>query len=129
MDPHTADDPVPVTLPRLWFGVFAAPTAWVAALLLGYLSSAAICRSRDAASGTLLILLAGMLALALAGLIVAFANWRSLRQRSSATNIAPWWGRSRFLVGGGLLASALFVVGIVLFAISALLAPTCSRMQ
>ena len=129
MDPRTADARLPVTLPRLWFGVFAAPTAWVAALLLGYLGSAAICRSRDDASGALLVLLAGMLALALAGLIVAFANWRSLRQAASPTNIAPLWGRSRFLAAGGLLMSALFLVGIAFLAISALLAPSCSRTQ
>jgi hypothetical protein len=118
-----------VTLPRLWFGVFAAPTAWLAALLLGYLGSATICRSRDVASGALLALLAGMLALALAGLIVALANWRSLRQAASPTNIAPLWGRSRFLAAGGLLTSALFLVGIAFLAISALLAPSCSRTQ
>jgi hypothetical protein len=134
MDSHTPDTRLPVTLPRLWFGVFAAPTAWVAALLLGYVTS---CTSRDVASGALLVLLAGMLAVALVGLIVAFANWRSLGQVPSPSNVAasdapalaPWWGRSRFLAGGGLLTSALFLVGIVFFAISASLAPTCSRMQ
>jgi hypothetical protein len=78
-----------------------------------------------------------MLAVALAGLIVAFANWRSLGHAPPPSNVAasdapalaPWWGRSCFLAGGGLLTSALFLVGIVFFAISALLAPTCNRVQ
>jgi hypothetical protein len=126
-DPRTAATRFPVTLPRLWFGVFAAPAAWVTTLLLGYAISAAICRSREVTSGALVVLLAVMFVFALAGLIVAFANWRSLGQAPPRSGLA-WWGRSRFLAGGGLLTSALFLVGIGFFAISALLTPPCSRM-
>jgi uncharacterized membrane protein len=131
---------LPVSSGRLWFGIVAAPAAWALAELVGYVLVAQGCAWSHSGAAhyatppaftafvglTILCLL-----LAIAGLTIARANWRRLG-RSSATRGATEpaaIGRARFLACSGMLAGALFLLGLVLMAILPLLLQSCNEVH
>jgi hypothetical protein len=98
-------------LSRLWFGLIAAPAAWMVAELAGYIMSSKDCsRGSPAVVG----LSALMAVLAAAGLFVALRN---LRARES---------RERFMAFAGVLVSALLLLNIVYFGVPPFLVNACS---
>ncbi len=59
------------------------------------------------------------------GLLTALGNWRSLRQPQGAE--PPEHGRAHFMAFGGLLVSCLFLLGVVMFGLPALIVNACSQ--
>jgi uncharacterized membrane protein YidH (DUF202 family) len=123
--------PVPAT--RLWAGVLVAPIAWIVAEGVGYVLASRGCHRAspgEAANvGVVQDVLAAVLALvALTGLVIAAGNWRHVRDTASNGSPAAW-GRARFMALAGVVASALFVLGIVLFALPPLLIDVCEHVR
>lgn len=121
----------PVGLRRLWAGVLTAPVAWIVAELLGYYLTSRACDRASAATashagGTQVVLAVSLGVIALGGLSIAIANWRAVRAPSSAGD-PPAWGRGQFMALAGVITSALFVLGIVLFALPPFLVNACDQ--
>lgn len=121
-------NPATVGLAPLWFGLLGGPVAWTLQLLIDYPLVAHYCFP-DAArrivptidSLHLLVSIVSLLALAvaIAALLAAIRNWRGSggefgSERSKLTEAAPPPGRVRFMALGGILASSLTIVGIVI---------------
>lgn len=111
---------------RLWAGVLVAPAAWVLMEGIGYYVASRSCEPRGngvhalgAASPRVAeIMLALVLAAAaIAGLATAIGN---ARRRLDATS-------ERFLAHVGVIGSSLFVLGIVLFALPAVILDLCTQ--
>ena len=116
-----------MTEARLWTGVLAAPAAWLFAEGVGYVVAARMCEpsigiasSAEATHARTIntIVCLVCLIVALVGLFAAIGNVRS----RDATN-----GRATFLSLGGAFTSALFTLGIVLFALPALVVNVCNQ--
>jgi len=131
---------LPVSSRRLWFGVIAAPVAWLTAELVGYLLVAQGCGWSTASRayampGAFAIFVAVTivcLLVALAGLVVARANWRRIADAAPEPPIGAepaLAGRVRFLAFTGMVASGLFLLGLVLFGVLPLLLETCSEVH
>jgi hypothetical protein len=118
----------PVSLRALWFGLLGGPVAWTLQLLIDYPLVAHYCFP-DAAPRTvptidslrLLILVTSAIAIAVAvlALVTALRSWRASGgalddARTDSTDESPPVGRVRFMALGGILASGLTIVGIVL---------------
>jgi hypothetical protein len=113
-------------LGALWFGLLGGPVAWTLQLLVDYPLVAHYCFPGAARrivptidSLRLLILLTSAIALAVAvlALLTAMRSWRASGgvlddARTDSTDEAPPVGRVRFMALGGMLASALTIVGI-----------------
>jgi hypothetical protein len=141
LPPSSARHPSPqrhrVGLAALFFGLAAAPLGWNVQLLLSTALSGHACYPRDvplavpAWSGTWGVLLAigvAGLALAAAGGLVSWRNWRRTRGESAGAAerlFEVGEGRTRFLAMFGLLASFLFAIGIVFATAGVLLVPLC----
>jgi hypothetical protein len=112
----------------LWFGLLGGPIAWSLQLLVDYPLVAHYCFP-DAAkrivptldSLRLLVIIVSVLALALAvaALLTAVRSWHASGgefgdARTMLTEAAPPPGRVRFMALGGILASSLTIVGIVI---------------
>jgi hypothetical protein len=112
----------------LWFGLLGGPIAWTLQLLVDYPLVAHFCFP-DAAKRVvptidslhLLVIIVSVLALALAGaaLLTAIRSWRASggefgSARPTLTDAAPPPGRVRFMALGGILASSLTIIGIVI---------------
>lgn len=128
---------------RLWFGVVAAPAAWTVAELAGYVLAARSCEpgwnGLDAYGVTNVRPWTAALVLALAliaatGLYVALENLRhtggtpprSEHARADSTgDPAAVWSRVRFMAIAGVLSSALFLLGTVLFGLPPLIVNAC----
>ncbi len=124
---------LPVPSARLWAGVVLAPVAWSVAELLGYVLVARACdrgtRSMMAHAGvTQDIVAIGLGIIAVVGLVIAVGNWRRVRDASTAGEQTAR-GRAHFMALGGVVASALFVLGIVLFALPPLFLNTCDQVR
>jgi hypothetical protein len=124
---------VPVTMGRLWAGVLLAPAAWVVAELLGYPLASRGCDQRTvsaaARTGVTQDVIAVVLALiAVAGLVIAMGNWRQARAAASSNETAAR-GRAQFMSLAGVVASALFTLGIVFFALPPLLINICREVR
>ena len=124
---------VPVTTARLWAGLLLAPSAWLVAELLGYFLASRAC-DRGAAStiahaGVTQDVIAVVLALiAVAGLVIASGNARHVTEPSRPTEPAAR-GRAHFMALAGVVASALFTLGILFFALPPLLINICSEVR
>ncbi|MGH7584014.1 MAG: hypothetical protein ACREL5_12390 [Gemmatimonadales bacterium] len=126
--PGSATRPATPSLARLWIGVAAAPTAWSVAELAGYIGGGRGCwrlwagiRSIGPTNSSVWVLIvAGITAAAaVGGLLVAAANLRAVPAGS------PGASRARFMAVFGTGASALFLFGIVLFAVPPLFNHAC----
>ena len=124
---------LPVANGRLWAGVVLAPVAWAVAELLGYVLVARECdsgtRGTMAYAGVTQDVVAIVLGIiAVVGLAIAVANWRRV-QDSSTEGEQTARGRAHFMAMGGVVASALFVLGIVFFALPPLFVNSCSQVR
>jgi hypothetical protein len=117
-----------VGLGPLWFGLLGGPVAWSLQLLVDYPLVAHYCFP-DAARRTvptidslqILVIIVSVLALAvaIAALLTSLRSWRTSggnfgRERVTLVEAAPPPGRVRFMALGGILASGLTIIGIVL---------------
>jgi hypothetical protein len=128
-----------VGLPALWFGLLAAPIAWSDQLMVDYALIAHACfpdaAPRDVpiyASATAIVLGVSVLAIivAAAGVVVAARSYarvgghhESDRQQFHDAPIAE--GRARFMALAGVLASSLFLGGIVIHALGIVMLAPC----
>jgi hypothetical protein len=120
---------------RLWIGVLTAPSAWVLMEFVGYYLAARSCEPE--LSGvpflgtanprvTQVVLDVVALVAGLVGLSVACGSWRTLRS-APARRSSPELGRAQFLAFVGVLTSALFLGGLVLFGLPPFLVNACSQ--
>lgn len=131
--------PAVVGLAPLWFGLLAGPVAWTLQLLVDYPLVAHYCFP-DAAKRVvptldslhLLVIIVSLLALAvaIAALLTANRSWRESggefgTERTELTEEAPPSGRVRFMSLGGILASGLTIIGIVMHGGFVLMLPPC----
>ena len=112
---------------RVWYGVAAAPFAWVTqASLLWWLASRA-CAGHQA-SGAARILLASVSAVAFAAgsaaLAVSMREWRGMRPERPL-NRATAAGTAEYLVMAGILISVVFVLAIAWTTLPALVFDVC----
>jgi hypothetical protein len=112
----------------MWTGVLAAPTAWLVAEGVGYVVAARMCEPSIAVASSAesthartvnTVVCIICLIIALAGLVAAIGNVRGARAVEN--------GRAAFLAIGGAFSSALFTVGILLFAVPALVVNVCDQ--
>lgn len=136
---------------RLWLGLLLAPGAWLVAFALGYVIVSRSCEGDNGMHATgirgvrwvdliLALLMAGVAAL---GLLTAVGSLRAAKRKlvpndlrteieagalhPAALGDVPWWGREIFMARAGIIASTLFLVGILLFAFSPLVLNVCSQ--
>jgi hypothetical protein len=126
----------PVANGRLWAGVALAPAAWSIAELLGYFLVARACDRGPAGAvahaGVAQDVVAVVLGvIAVAGLVIAVGNWKRVRDTGEMehTGAPPAWGRAHFMALGGVIASSLFVLGIVFFALPPLFMNSCNQVR
>ena len=128
----------PVRASRLWAGVLLAPAAWLVAELAGYYLAARSCEPvtggvpmpGTVAPRVVQAVLAGVLALvAVAGLVLAIGNRRALEPHASASTGGTVRGRAHFMAMAGVIASALFLLGIVLFGLPPFFVNACSQVR
>ena len=123
-------DRAPVALGRLWAGILLAPLAWSVTELTGYYLSSRECAA--GASGragiTQDLLAIGLGVIAVVGLVIAIANWQRVRE-TSAIDGPPTESRAHFMALVGVVASTLFVVGIVFFALPPFLINVCAEVR
>lgn len=131
--------PRSVSLLRLWFGLLAAPIAWMLDEMLSYYVASLECRVRPVGdvpvyAGTLWfwIVLIASLAVALAGTWVAIGNWRSARSKPqdgtpTQSRSQPWRqdGHRRFIAAASVLSNIGFLTAFVFMVFNVVLAPIC----
>ncbi|HJW57259.1 hypothetical protein [Noviherbaspirillum autotrophicum] len=120
---------------RLWFGLLAAPVAWMLDDMLSYYIASLECRIRPSGdaplyAGTLWfwVVLIASLAVASAGTWVAVGNWRRTRSsQPSATHAQPWRhdGHRRFVATASVLSSIGFLTAFVFMVFNVAFAPIC----
>jgi hypothetical protein len=139
----TASHPAPhrerVRLWMLIFGMIAAPSLWLAQLLLSYGISALACYGGDhpttIAAGTpvrtaLFAFDAVALIAALAGGIVSYTCWRAVhaeQQHGQHHALEVGEGRTRFMALWGIMSSLCFFGAIAFNTIASVMAPLCVR--
>jgi hypothetical protein len=99
--------------------------------LLGYVLSARTCTRGSAGAVANVGVVQAVVAIALAlmavvGLVIAIGNWKTVREGSVSDRSAVW-GRAEFMSMAGIVASVLFVLCIVLFAVAPLLVNACRQ--
>jgi hypothetical protein len=95
----------------LWYGVLAAPVAWIVRLIISYAMVEWLCRGDGAVVMHLTSVL--FLVISLTGGWVAWRSYRTARH-FEPTRVGPWrWERSYFMALVGLLNSVLFTVVIL----------------
>jgi hypothetical protein len=120
---------------RLWLGVLLAPGMWVLSELVGYYVAARSCEhgvtgvplagaTHVLAAHTAIVVIAAIIAAI--GLIIAAGNWRATRESVGADRSAAV-GRAYFMSFVGVVGSALFLWGIIMFGISAFALNACSQ--
>ncbi|HEU4697816.1 MAG TPA: hypothetical protein VFS40_01410 [Gemmatimonadales bacterium] len=141
----------PIPSRRLWFGILAAPLAWVLIEAVGYFLVARNCawggsglRAWAVPHAPAILVALTVLGLAAGGaaFAVARASWQGVTgPAAAATPAAPdprttdpatfarsaALGRARFLAYGGMFTSGLFLLGILLFGLPALLVQACAK--
>jgi len=118
----------------------AGPAAWIVQLVVGYGASSLACYPHDAPAarppgpGEHAVLIAinlACLALALAGLAIAFLHWRGAKppQPAEHNDVMPAGiGRARFLAACGMLSGLGFALAILFDTAPILGAPACWRL-
>lgn len=111
---------------RLWLGLLVAPAAWTVEGFLGWYVGGHICRGLSASTARTIV--AGtsvlMLTAALAGIAIAWTNWRTASTAPRAES-----DRVQFMSLGGVVVSASFVVGIVWFGLNGWFVTACGAMR
>ncbi|HEY4132226.1 MAG TPA: hypothetical protein VGM50_16575 [Gemmatimonadaceae bacterium] len=136
---------VEISRRRLWVGVLAAPVAWVIAESVGYVVSSRLCETAGVIATSSVTARARIahFALCLICLFIALIGFgaalssvravRALRARDDQRvpeNIARdfiHFGRASFMAYGGLFASGLFSLGILLFATPGIVVNVCNQ--
>ena len=97
---------------RLWFGCIAGAAAWVTHGVLSVLIATAACPDGELRNVRLWLALLTLaaLALALAGGVVSYWNWRRLTEHPRLPRAE---GREEFQALGGIFISVIFIVGII----------------
>ena len=98
---------------RLWFGTLGAAVAWFVHLIVVYVLVPVTC----AISGPVAMYIASvaLVAVALAGGFVALQSWRDMSEEERGNLIGEMEGtRKGFMIYGGLLASGVFLLAILL---------------
>lgn len=113
---------------RLWLGLFGAPVAWVAQLLLSEPFAAYACYphqtpvSAPIFAGLPVILTTISLACFALALLSGFAAWRSWQRFEKDRGE----DRNRFLAKISVLSSFIFIVAVIFNICAVLLVPPCS---
>lgn len=118
----TEDVRRPRVIAALWFAVLAGPLAWMLGLNAGYGFVRVAC-AKNTNLPIHLVSLATLL-LALSGGWVAWREWKRTGRRWPGEAGGPL-ARSEFMAAIGLMASALFSLGIVLQWVAALFFNPC----
>lgn len=98
---------------RLWFGTLGAAVAWFVHLVVVYVLVPVTC----AISGPVAMYVASvvLVAVALGGGFVALQSWRDMSEEERGNLIGEMEGtRKGFMIYGGLLASGVFLLAILL---------------
>jgi hypothetical protein len=111
----------------LWFGVFAAPLAWTAQLVIGYAFAEVECSKGSGHWGfpsrtANIALSIAVLVVALSGGIAAYRSWRAAEEADEDVR-----GRLAFMGLSGVLASTLFLALIVFTGIGVGAQEPCHR--
>jgi hypothetical protein len=139
--PNVAGEPVPSG--RLWLGLVGAPAAWLVTEFAGYILAARSCEAGrnginaygvNSPSVVVGVLALAMLAVAAGATWIAGGNLRRLgawprgvmADGGDAGRPAEWC-RARFMAVAGILAGALFALGIVLIGLPPFLVHACSE--
>jgi hypothetical protein len=126
---------VDVAPKRLWFGFSGAAVAWALAGFLDATLAWFACRGGEAGTSVftstgMRILLGfitfGLLAVATAGGLISFSNWRKLTAEESFVDDEAR-GRKQFMAKVGVILSIALGVGIIWFSIPVYLLGLCVR--
>jgi hypothetical protein len=111
---------------RLWFGLVAAPLAWIVQGLCGWLFGSRVCTqmSIGGARTVLGVLSVVAIATALGGIVVGLANWRTATREQIAAE-----DRVEFMSLGGLLVSSVFLLGIFWASLNAVFVNVCGGIR
>ncbi|MGE3958373.1 MAG: hypothetical protein AB7H96_16800 [Vicinamibacterales bacterium] len=112
---------------RLWFGLLAAPAAWVAQGALGWFFGERICTAMSVGTVRLVIGAVSIAALAIVGAAL-LTGWRSWQASTDRTGIEGW-DRVTFMAMGGVLVSASFLVGTLWAGLSPMFIDACGGMR
>jgi hypothetical protein len=107
----------------VWFGLLAAPLAWIVQGLIGWWIGASICAAWSIEFARTMLAVVGVLALtvALAGLTSSLVRWRHAR----ATSVSPLDQPREFFLFGGVFVSGAFAIGILWATLNALFINVC----
>jgi hypothetical protein len=120
---------------RLWFGFSGAAVAWIIAGIVDAWLAWVACMGHEAGSGVftsvgmrvlLGVITFGLLAVATAGGLVSFANWRRLSQSREFMD-AEGRGRQQFMALVGVFISVSLGIGILWFSIPIYILGICVR--
>jgi hypothetical protein len=119
----------------LWLGILLAPGGWLVGELVGYYLAARSCEPGPAGiplagtayPATVHVVLELVVAIVAAfGLGIALSSWRRIRDEGEPDEPTAT-GRARFMAATGLVISALFLFGILLFGFSGFVVDVCSQ--
>lgn len=120
--PTALETKAAVSRGRLWFGIAGPTAAWVAHGLLSVFAALMTCH-QHASSATRPILFglsAAALVVAIAALVVSLGSFRKLNGEDELLH-SQATSREKFMALTGVLVSAVFLLGIVWFALAPLL--------
>jgi hypothetical protein len=136
---HAAPARHEVSKLSLWFGLLAAPAAWLLDQILDYAAASHICAGKTAESAVQLVRASApwfiwctgvSFLIALVSCWVAYRNWSRTRTERSGSGhhlLELGEGRMRFLAMCGLLTSTSFSVAFLFTAAYMVVAPLCER--
>jgi hypothetical protein len=135
MNTRSNPTPAPVSPKRLWFGFSGAAVAWIIAGLVDAWIAWIACMGHEAGSGVftpagmrvlLGVVTFGLLAVATAGGLISFRNWRRLSDSHEFVE-AEGRGRKQFMALVGVFISVSLGIGIIWFSIPIYVLGICVR--
>jgi hypothetical protein len=136
---HAAPARHEVSKLALWFGILAAPTAWLLDQMLDYGVASQVCAAQSAATTAQLVrasapwflwFTGATFLIALVSCRVAYRNWCKTRTERSGSGhhlLQSGEGRTRFLAMCGLITSISFSVAFLFTAAYMMVAPLCAK--
>ena len=136
---HPAPHRHKVSLFALGFGLAAAPIAWAAQTIFGYVLSSQACFPGDTPRGaprfTAAVPIAteiNVIAILVAAVAaaIAYRSWRATRDESDGhvnRLVEIGEGRTRFLAACGILTSLGFLIAMMFSSLAILMVPLCGR--